>query len=82
MFAGELAAVVQPAGYRDRLPDGLVAASEQAVTMALSLLPDAPPDWSVPSRRYRHWPANAAGSVPLAQVSCSSRGSAASRSCR
>jgi hypothetical protein len=34
MFAGELAAVVQPTGHRDQLPAGLVAASEQAVTAA------------------------------------------------
>jgi hypothetical protein len=34
MFAGELAAAVQPAACRDQLPEGLVAASEQAVTTA------------------------------------------------
>jgi hypothetical protein len=34
MFAGELAAVVQPGGHREHLPDSLVAASEQAVTAA------------------------------------------------
>ena len=34
MFAGELAAVVQPGEHRDQLPEGLVAASEQAVTTA------------------------------------------------
>jgi hypothetical protein len=34
MFAGELAAVVQPAGHRDQLPSSLVATSEQAVTTA------------------------------------------------
>jgi hypothetical protein len=34
MFAGELAAVVQPGEHRDQLPDSLVAASEQAVTTA------------------------------------------------
>jgi hypothetical protein len=34
MFAGELAAVVQPGQHRDQLPDNLLAASEQAVTAA------------------------------------------------
>ena len=34
MFAGELAAVVQPGEHRDQLPSSLVAASEQAVTTA------------------------------------------------
>ncbi len=34
MFAGELAAALQPGEHRDRLPDSLVAASEQAVTAA------------------------------------------------
>jgi len=34
MFAGELAAVVQLGQHRDQLPDGLVAASEQAITTA------------------------------------------------
>jgi hypothetical protein len=34
MFAGELAAVLQPGEHRDQLPDSLVAASEQAVTTA------------------------------------------------
>lgn len=34
MFAGELAAVVQPGDHREHLPDNLVAASEQAVTAA------------------------------------------------
>jgi hypothetical protein len=34
MFAGELAAVVQPGEHRDQLPARLVAASEQAVTTA------------------------------------------------
>ncbi len=34
MFAGELAAVVQPGEHRDQLPASLVAASEQAVTTA------------------------------------------------
>jgi hypothetical protein len=34
MFAGELAAVLQPGQYRDHVPGGLVAASEQAVTTA------------------------------------------------
>jgi hypothetical protein len=34
MFAGELAAVVQPGEHRDQLPASLVAASEQAVTAA------------------------------------------------
>jgi hypothetical protein len=34
MFAGELAAVVQPSEHRDQLPASLVAASEQAITTA------------------------------------------------
>jgi hypothetical protein len=34
MFAGELAAAVQPGQYRDHLPASLVTASEQAVTTA------------------------------------------------
>jgi hypothetical protein len=34
MFAGELAAVVQPGDYHDQIPDSLIAASEQAVTTA------------------------------------------------
>lgn len=34
MFAGELAAAIQPSEYRDQLPDSLVAACEQAVTSA------------------------------------------------
>jgi hypothetical protein len=34
MFAGELAAVVQPGEHRDQLPHNLVAASQQAVTTA------------------------------------------------
>lgn len=34
MFAGELAAVIQPGEHRDQLPEGLIAASEQAVTTA------------------------------------------------
>jgi hypothetical protein len=34
MFAGELAAVVQPGEHRDQLPGSLVAVSEQAVTTA------------------------------------------------
>jgi hypothetical protein len=34
MFAGELAAVLQPGEHRDQLPDSLVTASEQAVTTA------------------------------------------------
>jgi hypothetical protein len=34
MFAGELPAVVQPGDYRDRIPDSLITASEQAVTAA------------------------------------------------
>lgn len=34
MFAGELAAVVQPGEHRDQLSDNLVAASEQAITTA------------------------------------------------
>ena len=34
MFAGELAAVVQPGEHRDQIPDSLVAASEQAITTA------------------------------------------------
>ncbi len=34
MFAGELAAAVQPGEHRDQLPASLVAASEQAITTA------------------------------------------------
>jgi hypothetical protein len=34
MFAGELAAAVQPGPYHDQLPAGLVAASEHVVTAA------------------------------------------------
>jgi hypothetical protein len=34
MFAGELAAVVQPGERRDQLPAGLITTSEQAVTAA------------------------------------------------
>ena len=34
MSASELAAVVQPGQHRDQLPDGLVAASEQAISAA------------------------------------------------
>ncbi len=34
MFAGELAAAVQPGEFRDQLPASLVAACEQAVTTA------------------------------------------------
>ena len=34
MFAGELAAALQPGQHRDQLPASLVAASEQAVTTA------------------------------------------------
>jgi hypothetical protein len=34
MFAGELAAVLQPGEHRDQLPGNLVAASEQAITTA------------------------------------------------
>jgi hypothetical protein len=34
MFAGELAAVLQPGEHRDQLPGSLAAASEQAVTAA------------------------------------------------
>jgi hypothetical protein len=34
MFAGELAAVLQPGEHRDQIPGNLVAASEQAVTTA------------------------------------------------
>jgi hypothetical protein len=34
MFAGELAAVLQPEEHRGQIPDSLIAASEQAVTTA------------------------------------------------
>ncbi len=34
MFAGELAAAIQPGEFRDQLPANLVAACEQAVTTA------------------------------------------------
>jgi hypothetical protein len=34
MFAGELAAILQPGENRDQLPGSLIAASEQAVTAA------------------------------------------------
>jgi hypothetical protein len=34
LFAGELAAAVQPGEFRDQLPPGLIAACEQAVTSA------------------------------------------------
>jgi hypothetical protein len=34
MFAGELAAVIQPGEHRDELPASLIAASEQAITTA------------------------------------------------
>jgi hypothetical protein len=34
MFAGELAAILQPGEHRDQIPASLVAVSEQAVTTA------------------------------------------------